>query len=56
LNLAPFTNGNAGGPAQIVGTEDPTTGKVTIDPSSQFGKPTAADAGRIIEFFARVTF
>jgi hypothetical protein len=56
LNLAPFTNGNAGGPAQIVGSENPVTGQVTIDPTSQFGKPTAADAGRIVEFFARVTF
>jgi hypothetical protein len=56
LNLAPFTNGNAGGPAQIVGTVDPTTGNVTLNPDSQFGKPTAADAGRIVEFFGRVTF
>ena len=55
LNLAPFTNGNAGGPAQIVGVTQ-ANGTVTADPNSQFGKPTAADAGRIIEFFARVSF
>ena len=55
LNLAPFTNGNAGGPAQIVLKTNPD-GSTSVDTTSQFGKPTAADAGRIIEFFARVTF
>ena len=55
LNLAPFTNGNAGGPAQIVG-DLPDTGGSTTRTDSQFGKPTAADAGRTIEFFARINF
>ena len=55
LNLAPFTNGNAGGPAAIVGaTPDP--GGTTTRTDSQFGRPTAADAGRTIEFFARISF
>jgi hypothetical protein len=55
LNLIPFTNGNAGGPAQIVG-DNPDTGGSTTRTDSQFGRPTGADAGRIIEFFGRVTF
>jgi hypothetical protein len=55
LNLAPFTNGNAGGPAAIVGAT-PDTASSTNRTDSQFGKPTAADAGRIIEFFARLSF
>jgi hypothetical protein len=55
LNLAPFTNGNAGGPAAIV-SATPDTASSTNRTDSQFGKPTAADAGRIIEFFARLSF
>lgn len=55
LNLNPFNNGNAGGPAQIVGIAQPD-GTVLADPNSQFGKPTGADAGRTIEFFARISF
>ena len=55
LNLVPFTNGNAGGPAQIVG-DVPDSGTVTTRTDSQFGKPTGADAGRTIEFFGRVNF
>ncbi len=55
LNLNPFNNGNAGGPAQIVG-EMPDAGAVTTRANSQFGKPTGADAGRTIEFFARMSF
>ena len=55
LNLNPFTNGNAGGPAQIVGAL-PDTGTETTRTDSQFGKPTGADAGRTIEFFARISF
>lgn len=55
LNLAPFTNGNAGGPAAIVGASPDTAGSTTRT-DSQFGRPTAADAGRTIEFFARISF
>ncbi len=55
LNLTPFTNGNAGGPAQIVG-DLPDTGGSTTRADSGFGKPTGADAGRTIEFFARINF
>ena len=55
LNLNPFNNGNAGGPAQIVGAL-PDTGGSTTRTDSQFGKPTGADAGRTIEFFARISF
>jgi hypothetical protein len=55
LNLAPFQNGNAGGPAAIVGAMPDAAGSTTRT-DSQFGRPTAADAGRTIEFFARVSF
>jgi len=55
LNLNPFNNGNAGGPAQIVGAV-PDSGGATTRTDSQFGKPTGADAGRTIEFFARLSF
>jgi hypothetical protein len=55
LNLAPFQNGNAGGPAAIVGAT-PDAGGSTTRTDSQFGRPTAADAGRTIEFFARLSF
>lgn len=55
LNLAPFQNGNAGGPAAIVGATPDAAGSTTRT-DSQFGRPTAADAGRTIEFFARISF
>jgi outer membrane receptor protein involved in Fe transport len=50
-DLLPFTNGNAGGPAQIV-----DAGPDTNRANSSFGKPTGATAGRVVEFFARVQF
>jgi len=55
LNLTPYNNGNAGGPAQIVDAL-PDSGTTTTRADSQFGKPTGADAGRTIEFFARIFF
>ena len=55
LNILPYTNGNAGGPAQIVG-ENPDTGGSTTRTDSQFGRPVNATAGRTIEFFARLSF
>ncbi len=55
LNLAPFQNGNAGGPTAIVGAMPDAAGSTTRT-DSQFGRPTAADAGRTIEFFARLSF
>ena len=51
LNLTPYTNGNAGGPAQIVEASPDATRA-----ASQFGKPTSADAGRVIELYARIQF
>jgi len=56
LNLTPFTNGNAGGPAQIVGANPTNPADAAARAASNFGRPTAADAGRQIEFFARLTF
>jgi hypothetical protein len=56
LNLTPFTNGNAGGPAQIVGANPANPADAAARAASNFGRPTAADAGRQIEFFARLTF
>jgi hypothetical protein len=60
LNLTPFLNGNAGGPAQIVGAlpdGDPSNPPGTnTRTDSQFGRPSSADAGRQIEFFARLFF
>jgi hypothetical protein len=60
LNLTPFQNGNAGGPAQIVGAlpdSDPSNPSGTmVRTNSAFGRPTSADAGRQIEFFARLFF
>jgi hypothetical protein len=57
LNLTPFTNGNAGGPAQIVGP-DPVTSQADANArfASGFGRPASADAGRQVEFFARISF
>lgn len=55
LNLNPYTNGNAGGPALIVG-DNPDSGGSSTRANSQFGKPVNADAGRQIEFYARVNF
>jgi hypothetical protein len=55
LNLNPFNNGNAGGAAQIVGALPDVAPDMTRT-NSQFGKPTGADAGRTIEFFARISF
>ena len=56
LNLSPFTNGNAGGPAQIVGANPANPSDAAARASSNFGRPTSADAGRQIEFFARLSF
>lgn len=60
LNLTPFQNGNAGGPAQIIGAlpdNDPSNPPgTTTRANSNFGRPTSADAGRQIEFFARLFF
>jgi outer membrane receptor protein involved in Fe transport len=56
LNLTPFTNGNAGGPALIVGSNPANPTDAAARAASNFGRPTAADAGRQIEFFARLTF
>jgi hypothetical protein len=50
-NLLPFTNGNAGGPAQIVDAT-PDANRA----ASAFGKPTGTTAGRVVEFFARLQF
>jgi hypothetical protein len=50
-DLLPFTNGNAGGPAQIV-----EAGPDAIRAASSFGKATGATAGRVVEFFARLQF
>ena len=55
LNILPYTNGNAGGPAQIVG-DNPDTGGSTTRTNSQFGRPVNATAGRQVEFFARLSF
>jgi len=54
LNLSPFTNGNAGGAAEIVGANPVTN--ATIRAASNFGRPTSADAGRQVEFLARIVF
>lgn len=51
LNLSPFQNGNAGGPAQIT-TDEPGSDRA----KSNFGRPGSADAGRSLEFFARLQF
>jgi len=56
LNLSPFTNGNAGGPAQIVGADPNNATDAATRAASNYGRPTSADAGRQIEFFARLTF
>ena len=56
LNLTPFTNGNAGGAAQIVGADPSNPADAAARAASNYGKPTAADAGRQIEFFARIQF
>ena len=60
LNLVPFVNGNAGGAAQIVNASPDSAGTPPASSRalSNFGKPNGAgaDAGRQIEFFARVTF
>ncbi len=57
LNLTPFTNGNAGGPAQIVGP-DPVANPAdaAARSASAFGRPASADSGRQVEFFARFSF
>jgi hypothetical protein len=54
-NLLPFTNGNAGGPAQIVDAA-PDSGTSTTRAASAYGKPTGTDQGRVVEFFARLQF
>ncbi len=56
LNLLPFLNGNADGSAQIVGQDPANAADASARALSNFGKPTGADAGREIEFFARVQF
>ena len=55
LNLSPFQNGNAGGSAQIAGDNPDAPGQTTRS-GSNFGRATSADAGRSIEFFARINF
>ena len=58
LNLIPFTNGNAGGAAQIVNDLPDTSGTPPASSRaiSNFGKPTGADAGRVVEFYAKINF
>ncbi len=56
LNLSPFLNGNAGGPAQIVGADPNNPTDAATRATSNFGRPTSAAAGRQVEFFARLFF
>ena len=58
LNLIPFVNGNAGGAAQIVNDLPDTSGTPPASSRaiSNFGKSTGADAGRVVEFYAKINF
>jgi len=56
LNLLPFVNGNADASAQVVGQDPTNASDASARALSNFGKPTGADAGRQIEFFARLFF
>jgi hypothetical protein len=46
LTLTPFTNGNTGGPVQIVDANPENLIDAALRAASNFGRPTVVDAGQ----------